>query len=235
MEKKFEEIYTQGTYLENNPTWHSEDSGWKAKQILTIIERNSLQPSSVCEIGCGSGEILNQLYLQMPEDVMFAGYEISSQAFKLCQGKEKDRLKYYLRDVILDENAFFDILLCIDVFEHVEDYLGFLRNLRNKSQYKIFHIPLDISVISVLRREKLLMERQKLGHIQYFTKETGLATLQDTGYEIIDYFYTANSIELQAKSWMNLLARFPRKIMYYLNKDIAVRLLGGYSLLVLTK
>jgi hypothetical protein len=90
-------------------------------------------------------------------------------------------------------------------------------------------------VISVLRREKLLMERQKLGHIQYFTKETGLATLQDTGYEIIDYFYTANSIELQAKSWMNLLARFPRKIMYYLNKDMAVRLLGGYSLLVLTK
>jgi hypothetical protein len=137
--------------------------------------------------------------------------------------------------VILDENAFFDILLCIDVFEHVEDYLGFLRNLRNKSQYKIFHIPLDISVISVLRREKLLMERQKLGHIQYFTKETGLATLQDTGYEIIDYFYTANSIELQAKSWMNLLAKFPRKIMYYLNKDMAVRLLAGYSLLVLTK
>jgi hypothetical protein len=235
MEKKFEEIYTQGTYLENNPTWHSEDSGWKAKQILKMIERNSLQPSSVCEVGCGSGEILNQLYFQMPEDVTFAGYEISSQAFKLCQEKEKDRLKYYLSDVILDENAFFDILLCIDVFEHVEDYLGFLRNLRNKSQYKIFHIPLDISVISVLRREKLLMERQKLGHIQYFTKETGLATLQDTGYEIIDYFYTANSIELQAKSWMNLLAKFPRKIMYYLNKDMAVRLLGGYSLLVLTK
>lgn len=100
MEKKFEEIYTQGTYLENNPTWHSEDSGWKAKQILKIIERNSLQPSSVCEIGCGSGEILNQLYFQMPEDVTFAGYEISSQAFQLCQEKEKDRFKYYLSDVI---------------------------------------------------------------------------------------------------------------------------------------
>ena len=66
---KFEEKYVTKEYLDNNPTWHVEDSPWKAKQILKIIRRNSLHPNSICEIGCGVGEILRQLFLQMDIDV----------------------------------------------------------------------------------------------------------------------------------------------------------------------
>jgi 2-polyprenyl-3-methyl-5-hydroxy-6-metoxy-1,4-benzoquinol methylase len=143
-----EAIYTKGDYLENNPTWHLEDSTWKAEQILNIIKKNNLQPLSVCEVGCGSGEILNQLYLKLPDNRDFIGYEISPQAFQLCQEKNKDRLKFKLGNLIEEEDVFFDLLLCIDVFEHIEDYFTFLRSLRKKAQYKIFHIPLDLSVSS---------------------------------------------------------------------------------------
>jgi hypothetical protein len=121
------------------------------------------------------------------------------------------------------------------VFEHVEDYFSFLRKLRDKARYKIFHIPLDISVSSVLRSSPILGARKHVGHLHYFTKETALATLEDTGYEILDYFYTAGSIDLNIKMVKTFLARFPRQVLYTLNQDIAVRLMGGYSLLVLTK
>lgn len=110
-----------------------------------------------------------------------------------------------------------------------------MRKLRKKAQYKIFHIPLDISVSSVVRSKPILVARQKVGHLHYFTKETALATLSDNGYEIIDYFYTAGSINLNVKSIKTFLAKVPRLMLYNLNQDIAVRLLGGYSLLVLTK
>jgi hypothetical protein len=76
---------------------------------------------------------------------------------------------------------------------------------------------------------------QDVGHIHYFTKETALASLVDTGYDIIDYFYTAGSIDLRVKSIKSLLARLPRKILYKINKDMAVRILGGHSLMVLAK
>ncbi len=228
-------MYTQGEYLEKNPTWHIKDSPWKAKQILKIVKKNNLQPNSICEVGCGAGEILYQLYIQMPIHVLFAGYEISPQAFELCQQRERKRLRFYLKNLLQDDKAFFDIVLAIDVLEHIEDYFGFLRNLRKKGQYKIFHIPLELSVQTVLRSSPILKERQSAGHIHYFTKETALATLIDTGYEILDYFYTAGSIELPAKSFKSLLARLPRRIMFKLSKDITVRILGGYSLMVLTK
>ena len=49
------QIYEDGTYLENNPSWHEEDSPWKAKQIRRIIEKNSLTPKRIYEIGCEIG------------------------------------------------------------------------------------------------------------------------------------------------------------------------------------
>jgi len=94
MQKK-QDIYTKGEYLEKNPNWHEDDSPWKAQHILKMIKDNSLQPNSVCEVGCGAGEILNQLHSKLADDVSFAGYEISPQAFELSKLKAKERLNFY--------------------------------------------------------------------------------------------------------------------------------------------
>jgi len=235
MAKKVEDRYTRGDYLAKNPTWHEEDSHWKAKHIVRMIKENNLQPNSICEVGCGAGEILNQLYLQLPDHVSFDGYEISPQAYELSKQKTNDRLQFHLKNFFQKPNQFYDLLLVIDVFEHVEDYYGFLRALRGTAKYKIFHIPLDISVQKVLLCRPILRRRKDLGHIHYFMKETALATLEDTGYEIIDHFYTAGSLELPSQSLMYFLGRWPLQLARMVNKDLAVRILGGHSLMVLAK
>ena len=230
------EMYTSNEYLENNPTWHIEDSPWKAKQILKIIGENNLQPNSICEIGCGGGEILHQLFLQMNNNISFIGYEISPDAFELCKQRRTDRLDYILGNLFEDISACYDVVMAIDVMEHTEDYFGFLRNLKRKGEYKIFHIPLEMSAIKTLFPSYLIKSRKKVGHIQYFNKDTALATLTDTGYEIIDHFYTNGSNELKSsKNWENTMLNIPRKILYKINKDLPARLLGGYSLLILAK
>lgn len=228
------QIYNDGTYLDNNPTWHEEDSLWKAKQVKAIIENNALSPNKICEVGCGAGEILNQLsniYLNKK----FYGYEISSQAFELCQKKSKTNLNFFLQDLFEENAVHFDIVMAIDVFEHVEDYFGFLRKLKEKAKYKIFHIPLDLSVQTILRSSPIIKSRKSVGHIHYFTKETALETLKDAGYDIVDYFYTGGALELPNRGWKANLLKIPRKFAFAINKDLAVRILGGYSLLVLAK
>jgi hypothetical protein len=226
------QIYVDGTYLENNSTWHVEDSPWKAEQILKIFSKNNISPHKICEVGCGAGEILRQLSLKMPS-TNFVGYELSPQAFELCKTRESEKLHYALKNII-EENVFFDGLLCIDVFEHVEDYIGFLKALKSKATYKIFHIPLDISVLTVLRGS-MVMSRKSVGHIHYFTPETAIATLEDSGYEIVDYFYTTSFDDLPSKTLKAKIVKFPRKLLYFISPNLMVKLLGGCSLLVLTK
>ncbi len=228
-------VYEDGTYLENNPTWHEENSAWKARQILRILERNGISPSTVAEVGCGAGGILVSLANVFGPDVQFSGYEISPQALALCKDKEKPNLHFFLQDLLAESTVSFDVLLAIDVIEHVEDCFGFLRRVRARGRYKVFHIPLDLSVQMVLRSSPLLRVREKVGHIHYFTKETALATLRDTGHEIVDHFYTRPSLERPNLGWRVNLLRLPRKLLFSLHPDLTVRILGGFSLLALTR
>jgi hypothetical protein len=230
-----EDIYTKenGEYLQKNPTWHMEDSPWKARQILKMLNRNQLQPKTIVEVGCGAGEILNQLHAAMPEAVIFTGYDISPDSINLAKTKEKERLKFRYEDFLGKEERV-DLLLMIDVFEHVADYLGFLKLCRNKATHTIFHIPLDLSAQAILRN-KLINKRMSVGHLHYFTKETALASLVDAGYEVLDCFYTAGSVDFPPKTLQSQLAFLPRKVMFKINEDLAVKLFGGYSLLVLAK
>lgn len=225
------EIYSDGQYLENNLTWHAEDSPWKAAQIAKIIEKNQLSLSTICEIGCGAGEVLNQLSQKYPA-ATFVGYEISPQAFDLCRKKEHARLTFH-NENLFEVNKYFDCLLCIDVFEHVEDYMGFLKGLKKAADYKIFHIPLDLSVQSVLRSRPILNKRSTLGHLHYFTEETAIATLQDCGYRIIDVAYTASCFDLPSKTLRGRIVDSVRKLLFPISPRHLVRILGGCSLLVL--
>jgi hypothetical protein len=119
----------------------------------------------------------------------------------------------------------------MDVFEHVEDYMGFLRKLRPKARFKIFHIPLDMSAQWVFRGSPVLLAREKVGHLHYFSKETALATLRDTGYEILDWIYTPADVDKPGSLKCRMM-RWPRKFFTGINADLSVRILGGYSLLV---
>lgn len=227
-------IYTTGEYAQRNPTYHVEDSAWKAGHILRMIHKHSLQPQTICEIGCGAGEILRQLQDALPGDVQFDGYEISPQAFALGQERANEHLRFHCQSTPSGQDRAFDLLLCIDVFEHVPDYIGFLKALHPKADRTIFHIPLDLSVQSVLRSTPIMNTRRQFGHLHYFTKSTALATLADCGYEVIDWFYTAVGAE-RGRGFKSRLAKWPRKILAALNQDLSARVLGGHSLLVLAK
>ena len=227
-------IYSDGTYLRNNPEWHADDSAWKAGHIARLLERNAVMPNTVCEIGCGAGEVLRNLSHQLAPNTKFFGYEISPQAYQLCARKNGGNFAFKLGN-LLDEPAYFDLVMAVDVFEHVEDCFAFLRKMRTKGRHKLFHIPLDLSALALARRGKLLDMRRSVGHIHYFSKETALALLEDTGYKVIDHCYTSGTTELAKHGWKTRLLKGPRQLLYRISPDAAARLLGGYSLLVLAE
>ena len=233
-------IYETEEYLNaTGKTWHFEDSPWKAAQILRIIRDNGIQPKNIAEVGCGARQILVELSKQeYLKDCQFEGYDISLQAIELCE-KDTKNCDFFLQDIFTGENdntQKFDILLVIDVFEHVPDYMGFVEQCRLKASYKIYHIPLDIHVSSVLRNA-FIRNRYSIGHLHYFTADSALATLKDTGHEIVDYFCTSGSfgVFLQHPSIKTAIANGPRWFFSKFSLPFTARVFGGYSLLVLAK
>jgi hypothetical protein len=232
-------LYTDGSYLEKNPTWHAEDSPWKAECIIRMMARNKIAPRTICEVGCGAGEVLRQLQGKLDGDRIFRGYEISEQAFDLCKSKANDKLHFLHRDILEETNARFDMTLLIDVIEHLEDYASFLRHLKPMSHYKLLHIPLDLSVQTVLLERPLMLGRELVGHIHYFTKELALQVLRDARYDVIDYFYTpsyrARAARLGGCNTRTRIADAVREVFFPLHNDLTVRIMGEYSLMVLAR
>ncbi|WP_051531636.1 class I SAM-dependent methyltransferase [Sphingomonas sp. URHD0057] len=226
--------YSDGSYLAHNPGWHAEHGAMKARWIDAILKRNGLEPMTIAEIGCGSGELLVELKARRPR-AQITGFEISSQAYAICSAKQAEGLEFRLENLISASAGPFDLVMAIDVFEHVPDYLGFLRELKGKGGHTLFHIPLDLSVQALLRATSYPILRNQTGHLHYFFKYTALATLRDCGYEILDWTYTRSSQELPGKGLKTKIANVPRRLVQLFSEDLSARLLGGYSLMVLAR
>jgi hypothetical protein len=125
------DLYVNGQYAHSNPDWLQNDSPWKTGQILQMMTRNAVAARSVCEIGCGAGEILASLQGQLPPDTCFKGFE-PPHAFQIAARKANPRLSF-VNAVRPDDGEHFDLALLIDVIEHIDDYLGVLNSLRHTS------------------------------------------------------------------------------------------------------
>jgi SAM-dependent methyltransferase len=228
------DIYNDKTYLANNPNWHQEDASFKAGKILQLLKQNNVAFKTLCEIGCGSGEILIRLASELPETTKLFGFDISKDAINLAMQKESDRIKFELKDInAQNEKYFFDLLLVIDVIEHVDNYLKFLNDIISKGRYTIFHIPLDMCVWSLFREKMLIESKERVGHIHNFTEDFIISILTDYGFKIIDKIYTEPTFEKRsfAQKFINSI----RKILFRINKRFCTKVLGGYSILLLTE
>src|SRR5581483_141609 len=211
-------VYVNGEHLEKNPDWHVYASGWKARHVLQILERHQLSPRTIGEVGCGAGEVLRQLQLNMDPLCIFSGYDISPQAIELARSRQNPRLHVKLADIL----------------QEPDDYFAFLRNVKPLARDKIFNFPLDLSVQSLVRADGLMMRRRTYGHLHYFTKDLVLQSLADEGYEIIESFYAPFGLDFPV-GLKGHIVRWPRMLLSAVSEDLAARLLGGFSLFVLAR
>ena len=108
--RPFVDIYTDGSYLEKNPTWHVEESPFKVKYITELLRRNALPIKSVCEAGCGVGEVLRLLQMELPPETEFTGFDIAPAAHELSKSRENAHLHFKFADITAEQNLSFDLI-----------------------------------------------------------------------------------------------------------------------------
>jgi ubiquinone/menaquinone biosynthesis C-methylase UbiE len=245
------DFYTGEHYLKNNPGWHLDAAPWKTDAIVRILNKNHIRPASVCDVGCGVGEILRLLQQRMEPTCTFVGYDIAPYAIEQAKVRENEHLQFKLGDFLQEEKSHYDLLLMSGVLEHFENIFQVLRDIRQSSDFKLFLLPLDISMTAVLKN-RLIDFRHAAGHLHFFTKDVALEIFQEMKYEIVDYSYVLPPLDATV-SWNEVkrkplrllkkvvkvtllgVQRLPALVLYTIHKDLAVRIFSGWRLLILVK
>ena len=228
-------MYTDGRYLQHNPGWGREDASFKTAFIKTLLNRNDLHPKEIVEIGTGAGGIL-EILAEYPGVVSLKGYDISPQAIALAGKIGSEKISFHEEDVLQRSDYQTDLLLVIDVFEHVDDFYRMLRTIKPRSTHFIFHIPLDLCCRSLLKPHILLQQREAVGHIHYFNQEMVEWMLKDTGYTMVDWMFTGSETDRGLdRSFRGSVKKVLRKISFSISKNMSSKLWGGYSMMILAK
>jgi SAM-dependent methyltransferase len=234
--------YTDGHYLERNPTWHVEDSVWKAQKVIRLIAPIILKLQfgmTVAEVGCGAGGVIAEVVRILHERgylvTRAAGYDISPQAIAIAKKQHGNHIEYLLQDFVQIEEKF-DLGLIIDVIEHLEDPASFLKALASRFHLVVLHIPLDDN-LEFRWRNKQAEHHETVGHLHSFNKLSALALLGHSGLEPLSWMYTSASIDLLRLhgTWKSYFAVVPRKSLFLINSDLAVRVFGHFSLMVVCR
>ena len=220
------DIYSDRRYLEKNASWHEEDSPFKAALVEKAIQRTDTKFATCADVGCGAG-LIAELIAKNHSEARVFGYDVSPDASEFWASRKGVTFRH---ENLLASTEHFDLAMCLDVFEHVEDYIGFLRDLRRSAKRFIFNIPLDMSIAKLIRG--LRHDREDLGHLHYFNSYTALATLELAGYKIVDSFFAPGFMARRPANLREAVVYAPRWALRVLNPSVAATFLGAYSLVV---
>ena len=230
MEDRMKDPYNDGTYLHHNQQWHQEDSPYKADLVMQML-RHAKQDFQTCaDVGCGAGGVTSILAKTF-SDKVFHGFDTSKDAARFWAAHAESNLTFSSQN-IFDVQETFDLVLCLDVFEHVDDYIGFLRQLRKLGSSFVFNIPLDMSVAKLVTGG-LRFVREEVGHLHYFNAYTAVETMTYAGYEIEHSCLSAMFRHTMPRNIRQVFMLAPRLLTSVLGDRLSAILTGGYSLVVL--
>lgn len=176
-------IYTSGEYIQNNPTLHLEDTPWKIEKITTaldmFIQVSLLKHVRLLDVGGGAGLILKGVsdYLREKNiNVNKYALDMSREMLQIQRENNPDMTMH--REGGIEKTSFrnkeIDLVLMVDVLEHVSDPVAALKELNRISKYIIFKVPMEnnlyYNMLNLVKRGGLRRDiYEKVGHIHFYS------------------------------------------------------------------
>ncbi len=219
--------YLTGDYEQANPGWHAEDAVHKARAVVRFVSDLRLAPASVVDVGCGTGGVAAYLADAWPM-VTVSAWDIAPRAIE--QARERgSRAAFRLGDAAA-KGVRADLALCLDVVEHVVDDIAFLRGLSRVAPACVLRIPLDLSVLDLLRPQRMLDARRRYGHLHAYTRASAIALVEEAGLSVEAVRF--DRVPPHLGTTRQRLVDVVRRTGFRASPERTADVLGGWSLLV---
>lgn len=192
-------LYAKNEYINRNPSLHQEDSSWKVSKITPLIMKAmkniDKEEINLLDIGGGAGQILKMVSKNIEDkhDRKVNNFALDlSPGILEIQKENNPGLKCLNEDICNNslKDKEIDIILMIDVLEHIPNDDVALKELRRIFDFAILKVPLENNMYSklltFLKRNK---SREQVGHINFYTLNELKSLISNNG-EIVDLYFT---------------------------------------------
>jgi ubiquinone/menaquinone biosynthesis C-methylase UbiE len=199
-------LYETNEYLKNNPSLHIDDSPYKINIIIPLIDKFIGQINSseinILDVGSGAGLILKGItdYIRSKYSMKVNKYllDLSPGMIDYQRNVNPDFQKALNEDVCLTtlSNKEIDLVLMIDVLEHIPEPKNALSEIKRISNYAIFKVPLENSSIFrvwdfIRRGMPLKRSIEQFSHVNFYTRDELKRQLRGAGVIIYEYYENA--------------------------------------------
>lgn len=201
------EFYKTDEYLRKHPSLHQEDSPWKVTKIIPMVDlfiKNHVfgkNEINILDVGGGAGLILKSISSYIEDRY---GIKVNKFALDLSPGMLKIQkennpdIKRLLNEDITKvsvKDKEMDLVLMVDVIEHVLEPVKALKELGRISKFIIFKVPLEdnayLNISNFLSRGERRADYAKTsGHINIYNLNKLKKQIEVNAGTIVDYYFT---------------------------------------------
>lgn len=191
----YNELYKNSSELEDQ--WLRFGASDKVDTIEYLLARHRVRASSILELGCGTGAVIEECARRgLASDLSAVDY--SAEAIARLR-RRLPGVTTIVGDVMTLDDArltrHFDVLILSHVLEHLEDPAALLRRLRQHFRYSylIAEVPLENLFASRVKRLITGNLPSRAGHVQFYTPQSFLDLIGSTGHHrLADRSYVPN-------------------------------------------
>lgn len=229
----------QEEYIDKNPDLHNSDIGDKIDAISQLLLPTATKFVSILDVACGSGRILLEISDKYQSEKT-TGIDISQGMIKSATENDTDnRVEWRVENVFNLEPDNYELVLAIDVLEHLEDDQKFLEHIKDLGKFVVVKTPIEDNIINKLVKVisfGLINEYQhtenKYGHIHHYSQKDVDRLIEVSGLKTVSKKYM--HLPRRSKLFWEIL-RIISMPLWWLSKPLYIKMNGGFLVLLLTK
>ena len=209
---------------------HEKDSNWKVSKIIPLVDKFisyiNKDIINLLDVGGGAGLILNMIsiYIEKNYSIKVNKYllDLSPGMLEVQKKKNLDFKKAFNEDIRKTSlsNKEIDLILMIDVLEHVPQPMEALEEVKRISKFIIFKVPLENNLISRMRNiihkgkpRKNAIET--IGHINVYDINKLKYQIEKHTGSVLNFYFTNSFEYYQASPYYKNSFKIKTKLLNY--------------------